>query len=129
MEEWKNPHSYSKGMEKQLLVNLEKLMNEAMPYTDPGITRKSLATLLGTNENYLYFALREAFPGETFNDYINRYRLDYAAKLLLEFPQARIEHISLDSGFRSRQTFYRLFKERFQIAPQEYRERFVKDKG
>lgn len=108
--------------QEELFQRLEKLMAEEAPYTDSGLTRKQVAEQLGTNENYLYFALRHALPEDTFSSYINRYRLEHAARILCEYPQAKVESISIDAGFKTRQTFYRLFRERFGMTPNEYRQ-------
>lgn len=101
---------------------LEKLMREEAVYTNPNLTRRMLADELQTNENYLYLAIREARNGQTVTDYINDHRLEHAKRLLCEGTDAKIESIAIDSGFRLRQTFYRLFKRNFGMTPVEYRE-------
>ncbi|WP_455632197.1 helix-turn-helix transcriptional regulator [Parabacteroides sp.] len=112
-----------KAMEKRLFLRLERLMEEERPYFDPDLTRKQVAEWLRTNENYLYFAIHHTLPGTTFSMYVNRYRLDYAASLLDENPEIKIENVAMDCGFKTRQTFYRLFRERFGMTPMEYRDR------
>lgn len=107
---------------RKLFFCLEKLMKEEAPYLDPDLTRRQVAEMLATNENYLYQALHYALPNERFMDYINRYRLEYAVRLLLEVPEAKIEVVALCSGFRVRQTFYRNFQAHYGVTPIKYRE-------
>ena len=108
-----------------LFRRLEKLMREKAVYTNPNLTRRMLADALQTNENYLYLAIKEACDGETVTDYINDHRLEHAKRLLCETTDAKIESIAIDSGFRLRQTFYRLFKKHFGMTPVEYREQMT----
>lgn len=105
---------------QELFARLERLMQEEAPYLNPDLTRRQLAEMLGTNENYLYQALCYGAPGKRYNDYINGYRLDNAVRLLIETPHAKIETITVESGFRVRQTFYRYFQARYRIPPLEY---------
>lgn len=104
-----------------LFLRLEELMHAEKPYTNPNLTRRDLADRLGTNENYLFVALRDSPDGKTLTDYINTYRLDHARELLTASPELSIESIALDSGFASRQTFYRVFKKHFGMTPAEFR--------
>lgn len=56
-------------------------------------------------------------------DYINQFRLDYAYHLLvLSNDSVSINSIIIDSGFSSSSTFYRLFKEKFGMTPNEVRQ-------
>lgn len=109
----------SKNRNQEIFLRLEKVMQEKAPYLNPNLTRRQLSKMLATNENYLYRALR-SIRGEQYSDYINRYRLDYAVRLLIEMPEAKIETITTNSGFRVRQTFYRHFQARYGTTPHEY---------
>lgn len=109
----------SKNKDQEIFLRLEKVMREKAPYLNPNLTRRQLSKMLATNENYLYRALR-SIRGEQYCDYINRYRLDHAVRLLIEMPEAKIETITINSGFRVRQTFYRHFQARYGTTPLEY---------
>lgn len=112
---------------QELFARLERLMQEEAPYLNPDLTRRQLAEMLVTNENYLYQALCYGAPDKRFSDYINDYRLGYAVRLLIETPHAKIATIAVESGFRVRQTFYRYFQLRYGIAPIEYQSRKLKE--
>lgn len=53
--------------------------------------------------------------------YLNRCRLDFAAKLLKQNSRASITQVAFASGFSSSQYFATLFKQRFKLSPKEYR--------
>lgn len=103
-----------------LFVKLEQYMEEQRPYTRPTLTRDELAAELNTNSTYLYKAIKES-TGQGFSDYIASHRLQHACQLLRDKPGATIESIATDSGFASRQSFYRLFRKQFGLTPQEFR--------
>lgn len=107
--------------EDSLIVKLRNFIKENPIYTNAEINRKELAELLGTNENYLRTAIKEKL-GYTFNEYINELRLEHAKKML-ESPKNEytIEGIALESGFGTRSTFYRKFRSKYNITPDEYR--------
>ncbi len=49
-------------------------------------------------------------------------RLEHARELLsLPNTELTIEAIAIDSGFGSRNTFYRLFREKYGLTPVEFR--------
>lgn len=110
---------------QEFFSRLERLMQKEAPYLNPDLTRRQLAEMLATNENYLYQALCYGVPGKRYNDYINGYRLDHAVRLLIEMPEAKIETITVESGFHVRQTFYRYFQARYGIPPLEYQKNIL----
>ena len=65
------------------------------------------------------FSQGSEFP--TIADFINHCRLEYAKELLAVSPEMTVDDIASASGFGTRRTFSRLFKERYSITPTEYR--------
>lgn len=104
-----------------LFRNLCKLMLKEQLFRDPLIKRDDLAARLTTNRTYLADAIRKYADGLTFTEYLNRYRLRYAATLLSGNPDLSINEVGDDSGFNSRSTFNRLFRDYFGMSPSEYR--------
>ena len=105
---------------QQLYQRIVKLMKEQKPYTDSNMNRNSLAQMLGTNYNLLADAIRECANGQSIGDFIEDWRLRYAAQLLAETNHS-IGLVMEMCGFVSRSHFNTLFRERFKMTPSEYR--------
>ena len=106
--------------QNQLLYRrLCELMKQSDIYTDADTNHETLARLLGTNHTYVYAALREC-AGQTPADFINLYRIRYAAKLLSTTDDP-IGLIIEQSGITNRATFSRIFREHYSMSPSEYR--------
>ena len=103
---------------QQLYLKLCQLMDNPDVFTDPDTNQDTLANLAGTNRTYIYDALHEC-AGVTPADFINGYRLRYAA-VLLSTTNDSIALIAELCGL-SRRTFYRLFDEAYAMSPSEYR--------
>lgn len=95
-------------------------MTDERLFTDPDLNRDDVARRLGTNGNYIADAIREATGGQTFTQFVNRYRLRHASRQLTA-TNFSVEQIALDAGFNNRQTFNRLFREQFGMSPSDFR--------
>ena len=60
--------------------------------------------------------------GESFFDYINSWRIDYASEALIKTDETVLD-IAVDAGFNSRSSFYKAFKNIKGCTPSEYRKR------
>lgn len=106
--------------EMQLFVRLDKLMQEEQLFTNPEMNRQELSERLGTNLTYLTDAVREG-AGKGIREYIADLRLKHAARMLVEQSSLSVEQIGTESGFKSRSTFFRAFRDCFDMSPNEYR--------
>lgn len=105
---------------RDMFLQLEqRIINERL-FRKPKISRDELIALLGVDKG-TYVSLLMVFSGKPFNRYINDMRLDYAAALLRKNTNFSVEAIAIDCGIPVRQTFYRLFTEKFGLSPAEYR--------
>ena len=104
---------------QQLYNRLCTIMEDPDVYTDPDANHETLARLLGTNRTYLADALHEC-AHTTPADFINRYRIRYAAQLLAttDDPVSLVAELC---GIPNRSTFSRLFRDRYSMTPTEYR--------
>lgn len=93
-------------------------------YLTPGYSLRDLADDLDIAYTYLSFIINREF-GMSFNDMINKYRIDHMKNLLENDESAMytLEGIAFKSGFNSRSTFYRAFYKITGQIPSE----FVKD--
>ena len=105
----------------------ETLVKEEV-FRNPDLNRETLATLLGTNRTYLCNAVTSVSGGQDIREYINSFRLRYAAEYLRQNPDTPVSTVGELSGFKSSTTFHRLFKDYFGIPPSEYRENALNKK-
>ena len=110
--------SESLSQNELLYRRLCELMQDPEVFTNPDTNQDTLAGLAGTNRTYIYDALREC-AGVTPTDFINGYRLRYAARLLATTSDS-VSLIAELCGL-SRRTFYRLFDEAYSMSPSDYR--------
>ena len=89
-------------------------------YTEP-ITIESAARHMGFSESHFMKFFKQHLH-TTFTNYLNRYRLTIAARLLLTEDDS-ILSISERAGFNNLSYFNRLFKKEYQMSPREYRNR------
>ena len=105
-----------------LMEAIGKLMEEEKIYTDAELNVETLATRLGVNRNAISKAVNST-QQKNFTAFINDYRIREAIRLLSDPVNDRLttDAIATDSGFNSRETFYRAFKSRTGITPTQFR--------
>lgn len=103
-----------------LFTALEHLMRERKLFRISDLTSKDLVQMLGTNRTLLAETIRRATNGKTLTEYINQYRLEYAAQLLEQKPNLSSSYLAHQAGFRSRFRFLRLFRKEFNTMPSRY---------
>jgi len=89
-------------------------------FLQPEIDREALIKLVHTNKNKFTHLIQDN-THTTFNDYINNLRLEYSISLMRNYPQYTIEAISIESGFKSSRSYYRLFRDKYGMTPFEYK--------
>lgn len=117
-------HVFSEmDMVDQSVTDEERLVYDAVEYVADHfrseINLEKMAYQLCVSKYVLSRMFTRTFH-RNFNKYVNDIRLDYAASVL-ENSRESITNICLDSGFESQRTFNRVFKERYQMTPREYR--------
>lgn len=117
--------SYQKSAVSELFLDsyeekLDQKIKEQV-YLDPELTLDSLATELKVTKHHLTQILNLGI-GQSFNQYINQYRIEYACKLLKDSSlNLSIEELALESGFNSKSSFNRNFKSQMGCTPSQYR--------
>jgi len=104
----------------ELFQKLSDLMRNEQPYTDETLNRETLANMLGTNHRYVDEAIRACSDSHSTNAFINKFRVEHAARLLAESEEP-ITIISEMSGFSNRTSFNNLFREQYKMTPSQFR--------
>ena len=91
-------------------------------FLDPYLSLESLSEDLNKSTSSLS-KLMNTHSGSNFSDYINKYRIEEARKLLGDpsFSAYTIVAIGLECGFNSKSTFYTAFKKFTGVTPTIYR--------
>lgn len=90
-------------------------------YLDPQLSLESLASKMDISRSYLSEIINKNLQ-KNFTDFVNYYRVEYAKELLTN-TRDKMDVISLQCGFGSRQTFYIVFKKSENMTPAEYRKK------
>ena len=97
-------------------------------YVRPSLTIKELSDILQTNRTYLSAYIKTTYR-MTFRDWIVGLRIEYAKRLLVQYPVLTVTDISEKSGFQSPSHFIRLFKKSTGCTPVKWRKTATKQYG
>lgn len=113
---------------RQKGIWLKKAMATGLYYLDPELNLRSLAEKLQVHPNELSKIINIALK-KSFSDFINEYRVAEAARKMQDSAYDRITllGIAFDSGFNSKSTFHRIFKELTGKSPAEYKTSLKKE--
>ena len=106
---------------RALWEKLEQCMSTQQPHLDPKLTLEQLARISGIPQNQLSQVFTR-YLDSNFYAYLNQYRFQ-AFEVAVRKPEAAqftIMALAEASGFASRATFYKLFKERYGVTPSVY---------
>ena len=106
--------------QRQLVARFSEYLLNERNYTKPEISLDEVISKLATNRTYLFEAVKTVTK-KTPVEYIRDLQLEEAKQMLETRFDLNIEAIAEGCGFNSRSTFYRLFREHYQISPTEYR--------
>ena len=95
-------------------------MENQKPFLNSDLKLQDVADLLGTNRTYLTDNIKAA-TGQTFTQYVNTYRVEYAKELLSSHPDEKISAIWVESGFATESSFFRTFKAVTGTTPSEWK--------
>ncbi|MGM9832800.1 MAG: helix-turn-helix domain-containing protein, partial [Candidatus Limisoma sp.] len=98
---------------------VDRVIVERRLYLQQGFSRDEAAQMSQMSPKHLSTLFKQYADG--FPNYINNLRLEHSVKLLRSKTNYTIEGISRECGFQSRQTFHRLFVERYGMTPAEFR--------
>lgn len=115
------PKNYNTNRLNEKLLDL--FVNEAI-FKHPDLKITHISEKLHTNRTYISKHINTEFSC-TFNDFVNRYRIEEAKRLLAEDSSKSysLNYISEKSGFGSMGSFMRVFRDFEGITPGQFRDR------
>ncbi len=109
---------------EETLPKLKNLMEGEKRFLVPDLTLRDLSQELRIHPNHLSRIINERF-GMSYNDYINKYRIEEVEKRLLD-PKNRdrtVLEIMYDTGFFSKSVFNTAFKKYAGMTPSEFKKK------
>lgn len=112
-----------------IIRSIEEYFERTNYFLDPNCKASNLYEPLNISPRNLSIAISE-LNFNNFNDYINNLRLNYFLVLLEQDHLTKFDIVGLSTqaGFNSKATFYRVFRERMKMTPNEYIDRLVSKK-
>jgi len=114
--------SLSDNMVFEELDKVKRFMSSHKPYLDADLDLLRLAKLLQLSSHHLSQIINEGSQ-TNFYEFVNSYRVEEAKELLTSSANEHLTvlRLALDSGFNSKSTFNRLFKQATRQTPSEFR--------
>ena len=108
---------------------VKRAMEANQYYQDPELSLSSLAEKLGLPPHELSRVINTVFK-KGFNDFINEYRVIEAARKMQDpaYDHITLLGIAFESGFNSKTTFNRIFKQMTGKSPTEYKNHLEKER-
>ena len=113
----------ARGKQKEYADKFIEVCNHIHEHCTEDLTLDDAAALAGFSK-YHFTRLFKRFTGVSFYKYLNKTRIEYAEKLLVD-PGISITEVSLQSGFSSLSAFIRMFKLIKDCTPTEFRNMYV----
>ncbi len=111
-----------KGVDEiKLFTNAKHLVQQKKLYLNPDLTLKEVADQLGTNTKYLSQVVNHQ-TGYNFQYFLNIYRTEEVKLKITDeyYNNLTFFGIALQSGFKNKSTFFKVFKEIVGMTPKEY---------
>lgn len=108
---------------EQLSSELLHLFENEKIYLESNLKITHVCAKLNSNRTYISRLINNEFNA-TFNEFVNRYRVEEAKKMLQkDYTQKfSLNHVSESAGFGSASSFNRIFKDLVGLTPGQYRE-------
>ncbi len=121
----KNFSRYTPQEIRSYIAQINVLMNSDKLYLNEHLSLKELAAHLQADPNLISHILN-THVGSNFYDFINHHRVEEVKKKLKDpkYEHLSILGIALESGFNSKTTFNRVFKQVTGYTPTQYQKKF-----
>jgi len=104
------PLSASQDPDFALFQRLDSLMDQEKLFLDPALDRERLCELLGIEKNRMGRLIQLYSGCQNLPGYVNRKRVQYACRLMLQHPEWTLQAVAESSGIPSTATFNRVFR-------------------
>lgn len=115
-----NPSEYQ--VDKQVLKNIVSAMEVQRLFLNPTLSLQDLANELGLNGKTISRHINAGLK-MSFNEFVNSYRVEEVKRRLSEGDLSKLTMVAIanESGFNSKTTFNRIFREFTGSSPKDYR--------
>jgi AraC-like DNA-binding protein len=120
-----NRHNLMEKEEKEKIVKAaQHYMQNGKPWLEPELTINQLASRLSLKPRILSQAVNDIL-GQNFYDFINRYRIEEASRLLTNPKDDKVTVLEVlyEVGFNSKSSFNTLFKKYTGLTPTAFRQK------
>lgn len=106
--------------EPALVARIQEYLEQESAYLDPDFNLNSLSTALGSPKNSISKAIADS--GDSFRKLLNRYRVNHFKSLAMAGENSHLSllGLALESGFNSKASFNRAFKEETGATPSQF---------
>ncbi|MFY8037105.1 MAG: helix-turn-helix domain-containing protein, partial [Cyclobacteriaceae bacterium] len=110
--------------QNDIFQNLVALFETQKKYLEPKVQLQEVADALQVSTHRLSQTIN-SITGKTFYDFVNGYRVKHLQKLLSEPSNKKftILAMGLESGFNSKASLNRIFKDETGLSPKEYQQK------
>lgn len=111
----------TKGQMKEIAERIEEIMSSEKPYLNPDFSLSDLAQISGFDRFKLSIAINQGME-TTFFTLINQHRVEEFIQMVdsNEYKNFSLTGIAHESGFKSKSTFYKAFREFKGQSPGEF---------
>lgn len=127
---------YTKSEKDSLPTSTDKYYDQLLAlietqklYRDPDLNMDTLSKTMGLSNSYLSKIINHS-EGKNFYEFINSYRVQEAKTYLSDSKYAHysIDGIGLEAGFKSKSTFYSVFKKMCGVTPKAFKKESMTQK-
>jgi len=95
------------------------LMKNEKLYLEHDLKLFQVTMRMGVSQRYISEAIKHK-GFNSFNAFVNHYRIEKAKKMLAENPEIKITRVYLEAGFANETSFFRTFKKTTGMTPREW---------
>lgn len=117
--EEKEEETADESAREALMEKIHRQMEQKQLFRSKGLTVAELAEAVGSNRTYVSACINH-LAGQSFSDFVNNWRIEYAKKLMKSDARLTITEVADRAGFTDRTTFYRSFKKISGMGPTEW---------